>query len=239
MIIFPAMDLIQGKCIRLIKGDFSQVKEYSKNPLEVAKEFEKQGATWLHIIDLDGAKTGSNQNLNIIKSIVTQTSLNIQVGGGIRTEEDIVKLLTLGVTRVILGTLAVEKLDTLSTFVEKYKDQIIVSIDSKDGYVMYKGWQQNTSVKTIDFAKSIEQSGIKTIVYTDINKDGLLQGPSFDDYQLLKKETNLSVIASGGVTTVEDLKKLKEMNQYGAIIGKALYENKITVNEAIACSQEE
>lgn len=239
MIIFPAMDLLEGKCIRLIKGDFNQVKEYSNNPLQIAKDFEKQGARWLHIIDLDGAKTGENKNLEVIQSIASQTSLNIQVGGGIRSEEDIKKVLSLGVQRVILGTMAVEKINNLENYVKTYQDQIIVSIDSKDGFVMYKGWQDKTSIKTLDFAKTLEEKGVKTIVYTDINKDGLLQGPSFSDYQLLKKETKLNVIASGGVSCLEDIIKLNKMNQYGVITGKALYENKFTVKEAIACLQEE
>lgn len=239
MIIFPAMDLQNGNCIRLIKGDFNQVKTYSNQPLQIAKEFEKQGASWIHIIDLDGAKTGINNNLSIIQSIAKETSLNIQVGGGIRTESDIDTILSLGVKRVILGTLAVEQISTLENLVNRYQDKIIVSIDSLNGFVMYKGWQDNTSMKTIDFAKQIEQAGIKTIVYTDISKDGLLQGPSITDYELLKQETNLNVIASGGVTTIKDIKTLQKMNQYGAIIGKALYENKITVKEVIACLQEE
>lgn len=239
MIILPAIDLINGNCIRLIKGDFNQVKKYSTDPLSVAKSFEEAGSKWIHIIDLDGAKTGTNKNLSVIKDIVENTSLNVQVGGGIREENDIKTLLDLGVTRIILGTYVIEKLDEIESLTARYPSQIIASIDSLDGTVMYKGWQEKSKRSTIEFAKTLEEKGIKTIVYTDISKDGLLQGPSFNDYTLLQKETSLEVIASGGVSTLEDVIELNNMDMYGAIIGKALYEKKLDLKEVISCLQEE
>ena len=239
MIIFPAIDLKNGACVRLEQGDFTTSTVYRLNPLDVAKEYENDGASWLHIIDLDGAETGQGQNLETIKSIIANTNLNIQVGGGIRSKETILQLLDAGVTRVIVGTYALQQPLELQELLRQYPNQIIVSIDSKDGFVTYNGWQNQSTKTTLEFSKELEQLGVQTIVYTDISKDGMMQGPNLNDYQLLSIQTSLNIIASGGVSSYEDLATLRQMNLYGAIIGKALYINKISLKEAIQCSQNE
>ena len=239
MIIFPAIDLMNGQVVRLKQGDFNRKTTYDNNPLKIAKSYENSGATWLHVIDLDGAKTGEQQNDDVIKTLCENTSLNIQVGGGIRSVKRIETLLNLGVARVILGTFAIKEVDVLSSLTKQYPNQIIVSIDAKDGYVTYHGWQETSALTTIDFCQQLTDAGIKTIVYTDIAKDGMMAGPNFDDYQRLSNETDLNVIASGGVSSYGDIKQLAKMDIYGAIIGKALYTNTVTVKEAIRCSQDE
>lgn len=239
MIIYPAIDLKSGNCVRLIKGDFNQETIYNNNPVEVAKQFEKSGASWIHIIDLDGAFDGNNKNIEVIKDIVLKTNLKIQFGGGIRDTKKIRMLLNIGVSRVILGTFAITNFDDIAPLIKEFPDRIIVSVDSKNGYVTYNGWQNNTVLKTIDFCKKIESSGCKTIVYTDIAKDGMMQGPNFDDYKMLKDNTNLEVIASGGVRDCSDVITLRDMFVEGAIIGKALYINNVTLEEVFSCLQEE
>jgi phosphoribosylformimino-5-aminoimidazole carboxamide ribotide isomerase len=239
MVVFPAIDLKNGNCVRLLKGDFNELTTYNSDPLSVAKRFEDEGATWLHVIDLDGAQTGTNKNLEVIKELCENTNLNIQVGGGVRDLEKIGLLLSYGVKRVILGTFALENIDKLRDVVMKYNDQVIVSVDSSNGFVTYHGWQTISQIETIEFCKKLEEIGIKTIVYTDISKDGMMSGPAFNDYLEISKFTNLEVIASGGVSSYDDLKRLNKMNLYGAIIGKALYINKVTVKECIECLLEE
>jgi phosphoribosylformimino-5-aminoimidazole carboxamide ribotide isomerase len=230
---------MDGKVVRLKQGDFKQKTIYSKNPVEIAKSYKDAGATWLHVIDLDGAKTGRSQNLSVIKQIKQETSLKIQVGGGIRSEQSIKVLLELGVDRVIVGTLAVLDAALLQELVAKYPGQVIVSVDSKDGFVTYSGWQDTTLIPTLGFCLKLERIGIDTIVYTDIAKDGMMEGPNIEDYKMLSKSTNLNIIASGGVSTIDDVKTLNDMNLYGAIIGKALYLKQIDLKEAILCSQDE
>jgi phosphoribosylformimino-5-aminoimidazole carboxamide ribotide isomerase len=239
MIIFPAMDLKNGECVRLIKGDFSTSVTYRSNPFEVAKEYQQAGASWLHIIDLDGAQTGFMKNLEVIATIKQNTSLQIQVGGGIRDKKRIVELLELGIDRIIVGTYALEQFKELEELLKQYPGRIIVSVDSKNGFVTYHGWQNQSTKTTLAFCQSLEQIGVDTIVYTNIEKDGMMEGPAFADYTLLKEQTSLQVIASGGVSSIQDVKQLKAMNQYGAIIGKALYIKEIDLKEAIICSQDE
>ncbi|MEC9485320.1 MAG: 1-(5-phosphoribosyl)-5-[(5-phosphoribosylamino)methylideneamino]imidazole-4-carboxamide isomerase [Candidatus Izemoplasma sp.] len=238
MIIFPAIDLMGGNVVRLQQGDFKEKTIYSSKPVEIAKAYEKAGATWLHVIDLDGAKTGSQKNDAVVKTIIANTSLKLQVGGGIRSVKRIETLLNMGVNRVILGTFAIKEMALLPSLTKRFSDQIIVSIDAKDGYVTYHGWQETSAKRTIDFCQDLSQAGIKTIVYTDIAKDGMMAGPNFNDYQILSEKTNLNVIASGGVSTYNDVIKLSQMDLYGAIIGKALYTEDISIKEAILCSQD-
>lgn len=239
MKLFPAIDLYNQQCVRLQKGKFDTVTTYESDPINIAKKYEREGAKYLHVIDLNGAETGKRQNYQVIEEIIKQTNLNVQVGGGIRIEEDIDLLLELGVFRVILGSFALKELNNLDKLVKKYQDKIIVSVDSNNGFVTYNGWQNTSGYKTIDFCKKIEESGIKTIVYTDISKDGMMQGPNFEDYQMIQKNTKLDVIASGGVSSLKDVKQLNEMNLYGSIIGKALYIGEVTVKEMVSCLQEE
>ena len=239
MIILPAIDLKNQKAIRLIQGDFKQETVYSNDPIALAKSFELSGAKYLHIVDLDGAKVGDMLNLNIIKDIVDQTSLKIEVGGGIRSLDRIEKLLSYGVSEVIVGSVAVEDEALLAKMIKTYPNKIIVSIDAKNGYVLTRGWQKDSQIKVIEFAKKLEELGIKKIVYTDVSKDGMLEGPSFEHYEQLLKETKLKVIASGGVSSIDDLKRLNRMSLYGAIVGKAIYEKKVDLKEAISCLQKE
>lgn len=239
MIIFPAIDLKSGNCVRLIKGDFSQETIYNPNALAVAKQFEQDGATWLHIIDLDGAYDGNNQNIDVVKDIISNTNLNIQFGGGIRDVKKIEQLLNLGINRIILGTFAITNFENIKPLIKKYPNRIIVSVDSLKGNVTYNGWQNKTTIKTLEFCQNLESIGIKTLVYTDIDKDGMMQGPNFDDYEMLSLNTNLNLIASGGVRNTEDLSRLKEIGVSGAIIGKALYIKNMTLKEALLCSQKE
>lgn len=239
MILFPAIDLKNNKAVRLIQGDFKKETVYSDDPLSIAQAFERLGATHLHMVDLNGAEDGKMIHEDIIKSMLSDTNLIIEIGGGIRSIERVEKLLSLGVHEVIIGSIAVENPELLKKIVQTYPNQVIVSIDAKDGYVLTRGWQETSKQKVITFAQWLESIGIKKIVYTDVSKDGMLEGPNFDDYQLLKNETSLNIIASGGVTSINDLKRLNQMGLYGAIIGKALYEKRIDLKEALQCLQKE
>jgi phosphoribosylformimino-5-aminoimidazole carboxamide ribotide isomerase len=239
MILFPAIDLKNNACVRLEQGLMSSSKVYHENPLIVAKNFERSGAKYLHIVDLDKAIYKVSDNIKSIKKIKENTQIPIQVGGGIQTLDDVKSLLDLGIDRVIIGSVAVNNFDLLKEMVLKYKNKIIVSIDAKNGMVATHGWQEVSKIDTLELCKKLESIGIKTIVYTDISKDGMLQGPNFADYQRLIDQTNLNIIASGGISSINDLIKLKKMNLQGAIIGKALYENKFSLKEALECLQNE
>ncbi|PEL07594.1 1-(5-phosphoribosyl)-5-[(5-phosphoribosylamino)methylideneamino]imidazole-4-carboxamide isomerase [Bacillus sp. AFS017336] len=239
MILYPAIDLKDGNCVRLEQGDFNKQVIYQNSPLEVALEFEKFGAKVLHIVDLDGARTGERKNASIIKEIVQNTKLKIQIGGGIRSLESISFWLELGVERVILGTAAMKDRQLLEQAISTYGDRIIVGVDAKNSYVAINGWEESTNQDSFEFCKQLELLGVKTVVYTDISKDGMLSGPNIEAYKRLAEETNLNIIASGGVSTLNDLETLSQLNIYGAISGKALYEGKFTVEEALKCLQEE
>jgi phosphoribosylformimino-5-aminoimidazole carboxamide ribotide isomerase len=239
MKLFPAIDLYNQQVVRLKKGSFDDVTTYQLDPVEVAKSYQSQGATWLHVIDLNGAKTGTTMNLEVIKKIIENTTLKIQVGGGIRSIERIRQYLSIGVTRVIIGSYAIDNIDMLGQLNNAFPNQIVVSVDSKEGQVTMHGWQTTTSLTTLELCKKIEEAGIKTIVYTDIEKDGMMQGPNIEDYKMLQKQTNLNIIASGGVSSMKDILHLNDLNLYGAIVGKALYLNKLSVKEVLACLQEE
>lgn len=239
MILFPAIDLKDQKCVRLLQGQFDQMTVYSDTPLDVALNFEKLGATYLHIVDLDGAGDYERSNESVIKSIAESLNIPIQVGGGIRSLEKVDRLLSYGVARVIIGTIAIEDIELLQHMVLKYPDQIIVSIDAKNGWIATRGWKTVTQVDALQFCQGLKVLGINTIVYTDIAKDGMLQGPNYQDYERLSEQTNLNIIASGGISCIDDLLKLQKQNLYGAITGKALYENKFDLKDAILCLQKE
>lgn len=239
MKLFPAIDLYNQQVVRLQKGSFKDITYFAEDPVTVAKKYESEGAIWLHVIDLDGAETGNNKNISTIQQIVKNTNLKIQVGGGIRSKDRIKEYLEIGVTRVILGSYAIRNIDKLEALNKEFPNQIVVSVDSLKGKVTYNGWQTKSQFSTLEFCQKVELSGIKTIVYTDIDKDGMMQGPNLEDYKMLSENTNLSVIASGGVSSMDDIVSLNKMNLYGAIIGKALYLNKLSVKEVLQCLQEE
>ncbi len=235
MIIFPAIDIRNEKCVRLTQGDYSKMTVYGIDPVEVALKWQSKGAEYLHIVDLDGAKDGKRVNGAVIEKIAKSVEVPIQVGGGIRDTKTVEELLSAGISRVIIGTRAIKDLKWLSELVRVYGEKICVSIDAKNGLVATDGWKQISEIKAVDFAVNLENIGVRTIVYTDIQKDGMLKGPNFKMYEQLMKKVNLDIIASGGVSTIEDIEILKSMGIYGAIIGKALYDEKIKLEEAISC----
>jgi phosphoribosylformimino-5-aminoimidazole carboxamide ribotide isomerase len=233
MILFPAIDIKDNKCVRLTQGKFDNMNVYSDDPVEMAKRWEGLGASYLHVVDLDGAKNEGFQNRKSIEKIANSIKIPMQTGGGIRSEERIKNLIDIGVNRVIVGTMAIENQKLLTELTKIYKEKIAVSIDAYKGKVAIRGWQSVGDTDSVDICKFLEQIGIKTIVYTDISKDGMLSGPNFDVYEELSQKTNLDIIASGGVTTISDIEKLNNMKMYGAIIGKALYDNKLDFKEAL------
>ncbi len=233
MIIFPAIDMKDGKCVRLEQGLFDKVTVFGENPVEMAKKWESEGGEFLHLVDLDGAKDGVPKNLEIIKEICKSINIPIQLGGGIRNKETVKILLDAGVSRVIVGTMAINNMELLKELVTEYGEKIVVSIDAKDGLVAVDGWVNVSEVDSIDLVRELETIGVKTIVYTDIAKDGMMEGPNFDIYKTLSESTKIDVIASGGVSSIENVEKLKKMNMYGAIIGRALYTGDIKMKDAL------
>ncbi len=238
MNIIPAIDLIGGQAVRLMKGDYNKVTVYSDAPAEVAKSFEESGAKFLHIVDLDGAKEGSTANFETIQSIVAKTNLSVEVGGGIRSMDTVKKYIEIGVDRVIIGTAAVTDPDFLKSAVAAYPDHIAVGIDIKDGMVAIKGWTEVSALSCFDFCKSVQDLGVKTIICTDISKDGMMSGTNLELYRDLSDQFKLNIIASGGISTMEDVRRLAEMNLYGAILGKALYTGAIDLREAVSLAKE-
>ncbi len=236
MIILPAIDLYGGACVRLLKGDYNKMTVYNNNPVEVAKSFEKSGAQYIHIVDLEGAKTGLTPNIESVKNIVNSTSLSAEIGGGIRSLSTIDAYVNAGVDRVILGTAAVENLDFAKEAVKNFGDKIVIGVDIKDGYVAVKGWTENSSYKYDEFCSVVEDMGIKTIICTDISKDGAMMGTNLSLYKSLMENFSLNIIASGGVSTLSDIEKLSQMNVYGAIIGKAYYTGAITIEDALGAA---
>ena len=233
MELFPAIDLIGGCAVRLVKGDYAQKTVYSDDPAEVARSFAAAGAKYLHVVDLEGAKDGGTPNLDTIKNIVKTGNLLVEVGGGIRSEEVIKKYLDAGVFRVILGTAAVQNPAFLEEMVQKYGEKIAVGVDIKDGMVAIKGWTEVSAESCFDFCEKLQKIGVKTIICTDISKDGLLSGTNLELYKELSEKFSVDIVASGGVTTLDDVKKLADMGMYGAILGKALYTGNIDLKAAV------
>lgn len=231
MIIFPAIDIRGGKCVRLYQGKYDKETVYNNDPVVIAEKWEKLGARYLHIVDLDGALTGELVNKGLIKEIVENVDIPIQVGGGIRTLDRAKEILDLGVERIIVGTSAIKKEGFVEELVRVFDKKIVVSIDAKNGYVCVDGWTNSSDMRAVDFAKELERKGVNTIVYTDISKDGTMIGPNFLELKNLKNNTNMNIIASGGIGSKEDIDKLKKMELYGAITGKALYEGKLSLEE--------
>ncbi len=233
MIIFPAIDLYDGKAVRLFKGDYNEMTVYSLNPVEIAWDFEKVGATHVHLVDLEGAKDGTTPNLNVVKTIVESTSLFTEIGGGIRDIETVKKYLDIGVDRVILGTAAVKDPEFLKLAVELYGEKIAVGVDVKDGKVAIKGWVEKSQYDCFEFCQKMQETGVKTLICTDISRDGAMQGTNRELYKELSKKFQIDITASGGVSSIEDVKALKALDLYGAIIGKAYYVGAIDLKEAI------
>lgn len=232
MIVIPAIDLKDGKCVRLFQGDFDNETIYNENPEKIGQNFQKQGAKRLHIIDLDGARSGKVCNFNIIKKIVRLVEIPVQVGGGIQDEKTIESLLSIGVKYVILGTVALENSLLLKKLLQKYSQNIIVSLDARAGKLMKRGWLEATDTDIISAVKSLAKLGVKCFIYTDIKKDGTLTEPNYWEIKSLIKEVNVPIIIAGGVSSIESIKKLNQIGAYGAIVGKAIYEDKINIKEA-------
>lgn len=242
MLLFPAIDLKEGKAVRLLQGRMEDSTIYAENPVDVAKDFAIQGAEYLHVVDLNGAFTGEPVNDETIRKIVANVSLKVQVGGGIRTMERITELLELGVERVILGTIAVKNPGLVAEAARQYGKRVIVGIDAKDGLVAVQGWAETTEMRAIDLGKAMKAVGIQSVVFTDISRDGMLQGPNIKSTVQIAQETGLSVIASGGISTLDDLRNLqaevlKGVSIEGAITGKALYSGAFTLQEALEASR--
>lgn len=236
MFIYPAIDLRDGKVVRLTKGDYDRMEVYSSDPSEIARSFRLAGATHLHVVDLDGAKDGKLCNYEIISKLAAE-DLFVEVGGGIRDEERIKAYLDAGVKRVILGSAAIENPDFAADMAKKYGDAIAVGVDASEGKVAIHGWKTITDVDSLDFCKQLVKNGVTTVIYTDISKDGTLSGTNLEIYGQLSQIEGLSVIASGGITFEHELVTLREMNLHGAILGKALYTGKLDLSRAIAIGE--
>lgn len=233
MLIYPAIDLFEGKAVRLFKGDYAQMTVYSDNPPEIALDFKNSGATHMHIVDLEGAKSGTTPNFETVCAIKNTAGLFCEVGGGIRSMDTIDKYISAGIDRVILGTAAVTEEGFVEEAVKKYGDKIAVGIDIKDGYVAIKGWTEKSQLTAFDFCEKMQAIGVKTLICTDISKDGAMQGTNHSLYSELMEKFDMQIIASGGVSSIDDIKKLADKNMYGAIIGKAYYTGAINLREAI------
>ena len=232
MKIIPAIDIINGKCVRLTKGDYSTQKIYNEDPLEVAKSFEDNGIQYLHLVDLDGAKSSRIINHQILESIANNTSLSIDFGGGLKSDEDVKIAFNCGASQVTGGSIAVKNRTLFEGWIERYgAEKILLGADFQDRMIATDGWQEGSDSDVIDFIKSYQESGIKSVISTDISKDGMLEGPSIDLYREIMSKTKINLIASGGVSNMEDLKLLKEIGCSGAIIGKAIYEGRISLKE--------
>ena len=234
MIIFPAIDIKDGKCVRLVKGDFNKMTSYQNSPFDQAKIYFQSGFRNIHIVDLDGALEGKLTNSSTVKEILKNLNLKIQIGGGIRTIEDIDNWIKSGVDKVILGTAAVENIDLLKTACKKFKNKIAVSLDVKDGFIALSGWKKQTNILALDFIKKIENFGVSRIIYTDINKDGTKKGPNIKDTIELSNKVKIPFIISGGVSSIDDIKKIKSINNSnieGVIVGKSIYDGDIKINE--------
>ena len=237
MYIYPAIDLYGGKTVRLFKGDYAQMTVYSDDPVSVAKDFAAAGASHIHLVDLEGAKIGRPANLSTIAKIVETTGLFAEVGGGIRDMETVDSYLSIGVSRVILGTAAVKDPDFLKEALAKYGEKIAVGVDLKDGFVAIKGWTETSDLKAEDFFIQMQNLGIKTIICTDISRDGAMKGTNRELYRDLSAKFDIDLIASGGVSSMEDVKALAEMKLHGAIIGKAYYIGAVDLKEAVEAAK--
>jgi phosphoribosylformimino-5-aminoimidazole carboxamide ribotide isomerase len=233
MEIIPAVDIRGGKCVRLYQGDYNQQTVFNDNPVTVALTWYSQGAKWLHIVDLDGAAAGEPQNMEVVEEIIKESGLLIELGGGIRQKEVAEKLLFKGVSRIILGTAAIENRELVKKLCQQFGEAIAVSLDARDGKIAIHGWRENTVFEVIQLSREMIDAGVRHLIYTDIKKDGTLTEPNFDMINILLAETNIPVIVAGGIAKLEHLRRLKELGVEGAIVGKALYTGDIDLGEAI------
>ncbi|EHI98876.1 1-(5-phosphoribosyl)-5-((5-phosphoribosylamino)methylideneamino) imidazole-4-carboxamide isomerase [Clostridium sp. DL-VIII] len=237
MIILPAIDIIDGKPVRLYQGDYDRKEIVADDIFETAKSFEDMGAEYIHLVDLDGAKSGNNQNHELVIKIANMLEIPVELGGGIRSFNTIKYLLDNGVSRVILGTIALEDEELLKEAVKVYDEKIAVGIDCKDGKVYGRGWLSGSNLDYVDFAKNMEKFGVKNIIVTDITKDGTLEGPNLEMLKKLKETVNINITASGGIRDINNIKDLMDINLYGAITGKAIYAKTLSLKEAIKVSK--
>ena len=237
MNIFPAIDLYEHKAVRLFKGDYAEMTVYSDNPVEIARDFEAKGAKYIHIVDLEGAKNGDTPNFEVVKEISQKTGLFCEIGGGIRSIDTVEKYLSAGLDRVILGTAAVTDEEFLRTAVSKYGNKIAVGVDIKDGFVAVKGWTEKSSYSCFDFCEKMQKIGVKTLICTDISRDGAMKGTNRQLYKELSEKFDIDITASGGVSSLEDIKALRSLNLYGAIIGKAYYIGAIDLTKALEAAK--
>jgi len=237
MLIYPAIDLYEGQAVRLFKGDYNKMTVYSDRPAELAAEFAKAGAERIHLVDLEGAKTGATPNLETVKEIVRESGLFAEVGGGIRSLKTAETYLNAGISRVILGTAAVKDPEFLEAAVAEFGEKIAVGIDLADGFVAIRGWLERTRLTAEEFCAKMEQTGVKTIICTDISRDGAMKGANISLYADISRKYSLDLIASGGVSTLEDVRRLRELNLHGAIVGKALYEGALDLKECIEAAK--
>lgn len=233
MLILPAIDLYEGKAVRLYKGDYDRMTVYSENPAKVALDFQEKGAQWIHLVDLEGAKSGQTPNFETVCAIKKAAGLRCEIGGGIRSMEVIRRYLDAGIDRVILGTAAVTEPGFAEAAVKEYGEKIAVGIDIKDGFVAIKGWTEKSSLEAMDFCAQMERLGIRTLICTDISRDGAMQGTNHTLYRELSERFGMQIIASGGVSFIEDIERLKKLEIYGAIVGKAYYTGAIDLRQAI------
>ena len=234
MKIFPAIDIKDKKCVRLVKGDFDNKTEYDMSPVEQAEKYKDHGFKNLHIVDLDGALTGETVNLDIIKDIVAELDLKIEIGGGVRSFESIQKYIDAGVEKVILGSAAIKDKNFLKEACEKFPNKIALGLDAKDGYLSISGWKENSNKLTLDYLKEVNDYGVSRLIYTDINRDGMKQSPNFEETSKVAEKSNCPVIISGGVSSLDDIKKAKNLkNIEGIIVGKAIYDGDIQLEELV------
>lgn len=238
MIIYPAVDIQDGKCVRLFQGQFGDVTVYSEDPVEMALKWERAGARYLHVIDLDGARAGEPQNVAIISRMAVQAGIPIQMGGGIRSIEKIEIILNKGIQRVILGTSAVNDPNLVKAALGAFENGIVVGIDARNGMVAVEGWARTSDFTAVGFARKMQDLGAKTIIYTDISRDGTLSGPNLKAMEDMRKAVGIEIIAAGGVSSIDDIRRLKETGVSGAIIGKALYTGDIDLAEALEAAKD-
>ena len=233
MILLPAIDLKDGRCVRLKKGEFSTASQVADSALRTAQAFADAGAKWVHMVDLDGARDGVRQNFPIIYEVIQQSGLSVELGGGIKSELDVITIGEAGAGRIVIGSAAVTNPQVVEYAVKQYGERTAVGIDCLDGRVRTAGWEQDSGVNYLDLARQMEEKGVKTLIFTDIATDGMLSGPSFDQLAALQKAVKCNIVASGGVTTLDDVKRLRDMGLYGAIIGKACYAGTLDLAEAV------
>lgn len=233
MDVIPAIDLINGKCVRLFQGDYSKKTVYSDDPVAVARQWQQAGAVRLHIVDLDGAAKGQPQNLTVIQTILEETGLRVELGGGIRDEDTVSRLLEMGVERVILGTIALEQPELTGRLCRTFAEAIVIGIDARDGFVATHGWKKESAVKAVELARELTAKGMRRVLYTDIKRDGTLTEPGYDAISLLVQSLDIPVIAAGGIARLEHLRRLEELGVEGAVVGKALYTGDVDLKEAI------